>query len=209
MSGMPSRDDRRAALLLLTLAAMGAAVRLVMGVTGAPGAVGYHSGGQRRPSRDTVAAVAARLARPLADGESVDVDRATAADLARLPRIGAGLAARIVRDRDAHGPFGSLEGLGRVRGVGRTVLAAIGPHAKFSGRARASAGAMAQGARVAVNRATAAELETLPGIGPRLAEAIVADRRRNGAYRKVEDLLRVRGIGPTIVDRLRDRILVP
>jgi competence protein ComEA len=149
------------------------------------------------------------MARPLGAGEVVDVDRASAAELSRLPRIGAGLAARIVQDRDARGPFGSLAGLGRVPGVGPTVLDAVRRHVRFSGRPRAAPAAPAGPVRVAVNRATAEELTTLPGIGPHLASAIVADRARHGPYRRAEDLLRVRGIGPAVLARLKSRILVP
>jgi competence protein ComEA len=46
-----------------------------------------------------------------------------------------------------------------------------------------------------LNTATQAELETLPGIGPTLAQAIIAERDRSGGFRSVEDLRRVRGIG--------------
>ncbi len=53
-----------------------------------------------------------------------------------------------------------------------------------------------------INRATAQELESLPGLGPVLAEAIVKDRRSNGLYQTADDLLRVRGIGPARRDRL-------
>lgn len=206
---MASADDRRAALLLLALAGLGAAVRLLMGGGGAPGSIGFQPAGGRRPVRDTVAAAAARMARPLAAGERVDVDRATAAELTRLPRIGAGLAARIVHDRDLHGAFGSLDGLGRVRGVGPTVIAAIRTHAAFSGRPRAAQVRPAKPGRIAVNRATAEELTSLPGIGPHLAAAIIADRAQHGPYRTPEDLLRVRGIGPVVLERLKSRILVP
>jgi competence protein ComEA len=48
----------------------------------------------------------------------VDVDVATSAELERLPGIGPTLAGRIVADRQEHGPFGTLEALRRVRGVG-------------------------------------------------------------------------------------------
>ncbi len=47
-----------------------------------------------------------------------------------------------------------------------------------------------------VNRATADELETLPGVGPATATAIVAERERNGPFASVADLERVPGIGP-------------
>ncbi|MBA3673160.1 MAG: helix-hairpin-helix domain-containing protein [Gemmatimonadaceae bacterium] len=64
----------------------------------------------------------------------VDVDRASAAELEALPRIGRTLAARIVANRDSAGPFGSLERLGRVKGIGPAMLALLAPLVTFSGR---------------------------------------------------------------------------
>ncbi|MGQ9666922.1 MAG: helix-hairpin-helix domain-containing protein [Anaerolineae bacterium] len=54
-----------------------------------------------------------------------------------------------------------------------------------------------------INRASAEELERLPGIGPALAKAIVELRERRGPFQRVEDLLPVRGIGPVLIERLR------
>ncbi len=65
------------------------------------------------------------------------------------------------------------------------------------------------GGLVAVNRATAAELETLPGVGPVLASRIVAYRDENGPFSTVEDLLSVPGIGEAKLAALRDLITVP
>lgn len=62
---------------------------------------------------------------------------------------------------------------------------------------------------VSLNLATAEELERLPGIGPVLARRIVEDRGRHGQYRRVEDLLRVKGIGPKTVEKLRPYLRVP
>jgi competence protein ComEA len=61
---------------------------------------------------------------------------------------------------------------------------------------------LAEGRPIDVNRASAAELELLPRVGPRLAERIVEERDRNGPYRSLADLERVRGIGPRTVERL-------
>lgn len=63
-------------------------------------------------------------------------------------------------------------------------------------------------AKVNINSATAAELEALPGIGPALAQRIVADRTSRGPFRSVNDLDRVRGIGPKIVESLRELVTV-
>lgn len=49
---------------------------------------------------------------------------------------------------------------------------------------------------VNVNSADTSELETLPGVGPTIAAAIVDDRERHGPFGSVDDLMRVRGIGP-------------
>ncbi|WP_234998717.1 ComEA family DNA-binding protein [Demequina sp. NBRC 110057] len=55
---------------------------------------------------------------------------------------------------------------------------------------------------VALNSADAAALEELPGIGPVLAERIVADRDANGPFATVEDLARVSGVGDALVENL-------
>ncbi len=59
-----------------------------------------------------------------------------------------------------------------------------------------------------VNSASAAELETLPGIGEVLAARIVSYREANGPYLRVEDLTEVEGISDGLVDELRDLITV-
>lgn len=51
-------------------------------------------------------------------GRPVDLERATAEDLAAVPGIGPGLAAEVVRDREERGPFLTPEALRRVRGIG-------------------------------------------------------------------------------------------
>jgi competence protein ComEA len=53
------------------------------------------------------------------------------------------------------------------------------------------------------NRAGSAAFEALPGVGPVLAQRIVEERERSGPFRSPEDLLRVRGIGPSTLRRLR------
>lgn len=58
-----------------------------------------------------------------------------------------------------------------------------------------------------INRATAAELEVLPGIGPVLAQRIVAYRERKGGFKKVEELLEVSGIGPKRFAAIKDYVI--
>lgn len=68
--------------------------------------------------------------------------------------------------------------------------------------------ALRDGAPVLLNRARAADLELLPGIGPMLARRIVEHRERNGPFRACEDLLAVHGIGPRTLERLRPLLRV-
>ena len=59
-----------------------------------------------------------------------------------------------------------------------------------------------------LNRASVAELDRLPGIGPVLARRIVEHRERHGAFRAPEELLAVPGIGPRLFERLRTHVAV-
>lgn len=59
-----------------------------------------------------------------------------------------------------------------------------------------------------INTATAEELDSLPGIGPSTAAAIVEDRERNGPFVNPEDLMRVSGIGEGKFSKLKDQIRV-
>ena len=58
--------------------------------------------------------------------------------------------------------------------------------------------------RVNLNTASAAELESLPGIGPTLSQRIIDYRTRNGLYSTLDDLAGVRGISSRMVEELRD-----
>jgi competence ComEA-like helix-hairpin-helix protein len=60
--------------------------------------------------------------------------------------------------------------------------------------------------RVDVNRAGAAEIAVLPGIGDVLAGRIVSDRDARGPFGRIGDLERVHGIGPRIVERIRAHV---
>ncbi|KAF0809807.1 hypothetical protein A167_01347 [Alcanivorax sp. S71-1-4] len=62
---------------------------------------------------------------------------------------------------------------------------------------------------VNINQASADEIaEVLSGVGMTRAEAIVADREQHGAYQSADELVRVKGIGPSTVEQNRGRINV-
>ncbi|NOT45603.1 MAG: helix-hairpin-helix domain-containing protein [Acidobacteria bacterium] len=63
-------------------------------------------------------------------------------------------------------------------------------------------------APVNINTASQAQLETLPGVGARTAERIIEYRQKNGAFRKIEDLMNVQGIGERSFLRIRPLVSV-
>jgi len=71
-----------------------------------------------------------------------------------------------------------------------------------------SGGEGAVGALVNINTATAAELETLPRIGPAMAQRILDYREANGPFATIEDIQNVPGIGPATFEGLKDMITV-
>lgn len=217
--------EHRAVLILLGLAAAGHGARYLLSSHElAPGAIRL-LGEEESPTahRDSLLA----LARPLAPGERVDLDRAGIREIERLPGIGPGLARRIVADREANGPFGSPEGLDRVPGVGEAVLARIGPWAAFGEKGAETAGAadgpsprdgsLPPGTIPAVsavsaaflNSASEADLRGLPGIGPAKARAIVAYREAHGPFASFQGLLEVPGIGPALMAKVAAALEVP
>lgn len=60
--------------------------------------------------------------------------------------------------------------------------------------------------RISINTADAAALDTLPRIGPALADRIIRWREENGAFTSIDDLLAVSGIGEKLLDVLRDLV---
>lgn len=62
--------------------------------------------------------------------------------------------------------------------------------------------------KVNINTASAQELSTLPRIGPKKAAAIVEYRNKNGKFQRIEDIMKVKGIGEKTFLRLKDLITV-
>jgi competence protein ComEA len=81
-------------------------------------------------------------------------------------------------------------------------LPATGTSGGVSGSATSAAGI------VDINSATLSDLDALPGVGPSTAQAIIDYRTANGPYASVDDLLNVRGIGPSKLAAMRTRVRV-
>ena len=95
----------------------------------------------------------------------------------------------VITNRPQAGGVGGAAGAGGAGGVGG-----------------ATNGAALQ--QININLASVVELEQLPGVGPATAKAIVAYREKFGAFLKVEDLLKVRGIGPAKLSEILPRARV-
>ena len=203
--------------MALLLAAGGAARAL----HGGPAPVEWDGGSAVEPAAAALLAAvedstgrAQARSRPLGPGERLDPNRAGADELDRLPGVGPALAARIVARR-AQGRYRTLGDLDQVPGIGPAMLGRIAEHLTLSpgpptGGApsppRVAAAASGPGQALDLNRATAAEFEALPGVGPALAARIVEWRASNGRFRTVDDLEKVPGIGPATLTRLRGRL---
>ena len=61
---------------------------------------------------------------------------------------------------------------------------------------------------VNINQATKKEMEALPGIGPVIAQRIIDKRNRVGKFTRLEDLLKVKGIGPKTLQKMKDKIII-
>lgn len=143
----------------------------------------------------------------------IDLNRASRAELLQLPGVGPVLAERIEMERDSQGGFRSVDDLRQVPGIGPATLERLRPWIVVDGGPERTPAAFATvppvqkaefAAALDINRASAEELQRLPGIGKVLSQRIIAGR----PYQTVEELDRVPGIGPKTIERLRPHVMV-
>ncbi len=157
----------------------------------------------------------ARRSEPLGEGETIDPNRASDVELDRLPGVGPSTARAIVTAREEGRVFRRPEDLLEVRGIGQATLERMRGSLAFGNvppgaarpRAAPATAAPSNLTRVDLNRASAEELETLPGVGPALAARILTARQER-LFTSVADLERVPGIGPATLQRLRPHLTV-
>lgn len=136
--------------------------------------------------------------------QAVDINNASQEAIETLPGIGPKLAQQIIAAR----PFRTFTDLDKVSGIGpkkleqlrgKIVIAPLRPQSAASLRPATN-----QVAKVNLNTATQAELEKLPGIGPKRAEAIIAAR----PFRQIEDLRKIRGLSRAQLEELKGQVTV-
>jgi competence protein ComEA len=82
------------------------------------------------------------------------------------------------------------------------------PAAAAAGSGGVAGSGSAAGAVVNLNTASLEQLDSLPGVGPATAQAILDYRRQHGRFRSVDELLEVRGIGDAKLRQIRPRVRV-
>jgi competence ComEA-like helix-hairpin-helix protein len=150
----------------------------------------------------------------------VDLNEARRAELMQLPGIGATLADRIEEYRRLNGGFRNVDELLKVKGIGQITLerlrpfvtvksgektAAVETAVKVSKEPKAGNKLASLTEPIDVNLATQADLQRLPGIGPKKSQAII-DEREKRPFSSVDDLRRVPGIGPKTLEQIRPHV---
>lgn len=137
--------------------------------------------------------------------QRIDINNAVTEEIEKLPGVGPKLAANIIAGR----PYRVIDDLDRVKGIGPKLLRKIRPYVfivpmRQQVVAAAVAPAATEKPKININTAAQKELETLPEIGPKRAEAIIKAR----PFKKPDDLLKIPGIKRTQMEALRPLITV-
>ena len=146
--------------------------------------------------------------------EPVDINNDPLIRLETLPGVGPAMAKELVAGR----PYAGYEDVAKVKGIGPAKLDSLKGHLKFgkpagargekaageTPREKAAEARVAAGAKVNINKASKAELDALPGIGPVKAQAILDAR----PFTAIEDVMKVKGIKEGEFAKIKDVITV-
>ncbi len=155
---------------------------------------------------------------PSPDEGCTNVNTATAIDLQRVNRIGPVRSQAIIDHRSQNGPFKSLGDLTQIRGIGHATLEnfriagfCVQESTHYRERANLPASdtptqdqASTNSSCLDINTADADELQRVKGIGSVKAQTILDFRNSRGAFRSLNSLLEVRGIGPATIRNFQE-----
>jgi competence protein ComEA len=155
----------------------------------------------------------------------LDLNQATKADLLQLPGIGENLADAILAARESRGGFRQVDDLREVHGIGPARLEKLRPYVRVEPPVTATVSVTSSApastprssspgkktlpanTRVDLIRASATELQRLPGVGPVLSDRIIQQREK-APFRTVDELRKVSGIGAKTLEKLRPHVTV-
>jgi len=144
----------------------------------------------------------------------VDINKADIETLIQLPGIGHVKAKAIIDYREENGEFKSLDEITKVKGIGEKTLVKLEPYLSLEGDStkvqpsKDTEEAKEITKKININNASLDELTLLIGIGEKKAQAIVKYREEMGNFKRIEDIMNVKGIGNSTYEKNKDKITV-
>lgn len=138
--------------------------------------------------------------------QRIDINNASQEAIETLPGVGPAIAQEIIKGR----PYRTFADLDKVKGIGPKKLdqlrgrIVVAPMRAQLPAAQVRSATNQIAAKVNLNTATQAELEKLPGIGPKRAEAIIAAR----PFKQIDDLQKVKGLSRAQLNELKTQVVV-
>jgi competence ComEA-like helix-hairpin-helix protein len=149
----------------------------------------------------------------------LDLNSATAGELAQVPGLGPKRAQRIMDHRAAKGPYVAPDEVKQVKGIGSRTADRVRRHIQTEptnsppadkGAVPSTTPSKKNGptSPLDLNRATSIDLQQIPGIGPVLAQRIVEHRTAHGPFQSVKELTRVKGIKERMLEKIEPHVFV-